>query len=138
MLQNFWIGTDFTKLLTSLPAPNEAAKALIDGQLKNIRALEAANQHAIEAFHAVFTCQNEILHASMAEIAKALTEAPPKDASEALGKQRAIAMVTTERTLDSLREISEIIASASEQARDKLSHRIQEALDELHAMGGKK
>lgn len=138
VLQNFWIGTDFTKLLSSLPTPNEAAKALIEAQLKNIHALEAANQHAIEAFHAVFACQNEILHSSMAEIAKALSEAPPKDAAEALDKQRDMALATTERTLDSLREISEIIAGASEQAREKISHRIQEGLDELHAIGRKK
>jgi hypothetical protein len=60
VLQNFWIGTDFAKLLSSLPVPNDGVKAMLESQARSLAALEEANQHAIDAFHAVFKRQNEI------------------------------------------------------------------------------
>lgn len=112
MLQNFWIGTDFAKLLSELPASNQAVKALVDGHLKGLKALEEANQHAINAFHAAFIRQNEILHAAMRDAAAVLSAAP----SDALSRQTEITLAAAESTLENLRRMSERMAEAAEKA----------------------
>lgn len=127
MLQNFWIGTDFTKLLSALPVSNEAVKALVDNQLKSLKALEEANQHAIDAFHAAFLRQNEILHAAVRDAAEALTRAP----GPALTRQAEISRTAAEDTLENLRRMSEMIAQATEKATRIVNRRIQEHLEEI-------
>lgn len=112
MLQNFWIGTDFTKLLSSLPVSNGAVKALVDGQMRGLKALEQANQHAIDAFHAAFTRQNEILHAALRDAAAALSHTP----ADALTRQAEISRAAAEETLENLRVMSERMAEAAEKA----------------------
>ncbi|WP_043743531.1 TIGR01841 family phasin [Paramagnetospirillum magneticum] len=126
MLQNFWIGTDFAKLLSSLPVSNDGVKAMLESQARNLAALEEANQHAIDAFHAVFKRQNEILHAAIQESAK-LVSAP----EEAFSKQAEIARTATEHTLDNLRRMSEMLAAASEKAAAVLNQRVRENMEEL-------
>lgn len=138
MLQNFWIGTDFAKLLSSLPVANDGVKSMLESQIKNIRALEEANQHAIEAFHAVFNRQNEILHAALAETAKVMSAMPDKGTETVFAKQMEIARTATEHTLDNLRQMSERIATASEKASRVLNARVTENMEELKAIAERK
>jgi len=133
VLQNFWIGTDFAKLLSSLPVSNGGVKTMLECQMKNLRALEEANQHAIDAFHAVFARQNEILHAAIEASAKAAS-AP----QSALSRQAEIARTATEHTLENLCRMSEMIAAASEKAAAVLNQRVQENIEELKAITGPK
>jgi phasin family protein len=133
VLQNFWIGTDFTKLLSSLPVSNHGVKAMLESQMKNIKALEEANQHAFDAFHAVFNRQNEILHAAIEDSAKAVS-----DPQSAFSKQAEIARTATEHTLENLRKMSEMLAAASEKAAAVLNQRAKENLEELKAITGQK
>lgn len=133
MLQNFWIGTDFAKLLSSLPVSNESVKTILESQMKSLTALEEANQHAIDAFHAVFNRQNEILHAAIRESAE-LVSSP----EAALSKQAEIARTATEHTLENLRRMSEMLAAASEKAAAILNQRVKENLEELKTIAGPK
>ena len=138
MLQNFWIGTDFAKLLSSLPVANEGMKSMLESQIKNIKALEEANQHAIEAFHAIFNRQNEILHSAMAETAKAMSSVSGESPETVFAKQMEIARTATEHTLENLRHMSDRIATASEKATRVLNSRMTENLEELKAITTKK
>lgn len=138
MLQNFWIGTDFANLLTSLTGGHANVQALLESQRKNLKALEQANQHAIEAFHAIFTRQNEILHAALQETSNAMAGLASKDANEALARQTEIAMAATSRTLDNLREVSEMVAQASQKAGLVLNKRFTENLEEIKALSERK
>lgn len=119
MLQSFWIGTDFAKLLASLPLGNEAVKAVLVKQMANIKALEEANQHAIDAFHGVFNRQNEILHSSMEEITRLALDSGYSP--ETFAQQAAVAVTATQRTLENLRQMSETVAQASRQAQQALT-----------------
>ena len=138
MLQNFWIGTDFATLLSSLPGANASVKSMMESQIKNIRALEEANQHAIEAFHAVFNRQNEILHSALAETAKAMSSVSGEASDSAFARQMEIARTATEHTLENLRQMSDRIASASEKASRVLNARVSENMEELKAITGRK
>ena len=138
MLQNFWIGTDFAKLLSSLPVANDGMKSMMESQIKNIKALEQANQHAIEAFHAVFNRQNEILHSALAETAKAMSAVSGEASDAVFAKQMEIARTATEHTLENLRQMSDRIASASEKASRVLNARVAENIEELKAITGRK
>lgn len=138
MLQNFWIGTDFVKLMSSLPMNNAGMHSILESQIKNIRALEEANQHAIEAFHAVFNRQNQILHAALEATAKALSSAPAEGSESVLAKQVEIARTATEHTLENLRQMSDRIATASEKATQVLNARVAANIEELKAITGGK
>lgn len=119
MLQNFWIGTDFGKLLASAPMGNEAVKALLENQMKNIKALEEANQHAIDAFHSVFNRQNEILHGTIEEITRLALEG--KTGADAFAQHAAITMNATRQTLDNLSQMSEMVAQATRKATQAIN-----------------
>lgn len=136
MLQNFWVGTDFAKLLSELPFSNDKVTALLDTQMRNIQALEQANQHAIDAFHTVFNRQNQILHAAMVETAKAIADLPGSNPDTAATRQTEIARIATEHTLENLRQMSEAIASASELATKVLNQRMQDNIAELKEIAG--
>lgn len=114
MLQSFWVGTDFTKLLASAPMGNEAVRALLENQMKSIKALEEANQHAIDAFHGVFNRQNEILHSAMEEITRLALDGT--GGADVFAQQAAITMTATRQTLENLRRMSEMVALASQRA----------------------
>lgn len=119
MLQNFWIGTDFHRLLSSLPLGNDVVKALLETQMQNIKALEEANQHAIDAFHGLFNRQNEILHTAVEEIIRmAMTGQVDENL---LAKQASVTLNATQQTLENLRQTSEMVAQASDKARQALN-----------------
>lgn len=135
MLQSFWIGMDFDKLLSSLPARNDAVKAMLESQMKNFKALDEANQHAIEAFHGLFTRQSEILHRTLAEMCNAMMTLPGQGGPDAFAQQTAMARAATERTLENLRAISETVAEASQKASQVLNDRLKENVEELRNLG---
>lgn len=129
MLQNFWVGTDFHRLLASLPLGNGAVKALLEKQMQNIKALEEANQHAIDAFHSLFNRQNEILHSAVEEITRMALSGQVDD--NMLAKQASVTMNATQQTLENLRQTSEKVAQASDKARQALSATMQAPLEGL-------
>lgn len=137
MLQNFWIGLDVNKLLTSLPTGNAAVRAVVESQLKNLKALDEANQHAIDAFHGLFQRQSEALHQTLAEVCAAMTAQPDATGGDATAQQTALARTATERALANMRDISETVAQASQKAGEVINNRIQENIAELHKLGGK-
>ncbi|MGE5478735.1 MAG: hypothetical protein ACM3Q1_18945 [Bacteroidales bacterium] len=121
MLQSFWIGTDFAKLMASLPLGNEAVKVLLEKQMSNIKALEEANQHAIDAFHGVFNRQNEILHGTIEELTRLALGGDGSGNTDLLARQAAITMNATQQTLQNLRQMSEQVAQASQKAQQAFS-----------------
>lgn len=119
MLQSFWVGTDFQKLLAALPMGSEAVKALLEKQMQNMKALEEANQHAIDAFHSLFNRQNEILHGAVEEFTRLALNGQLDQSLFA--KQATVSLNVTQQTLENLRQTSEMVAQASERARQALN-----------------
>ena len=97
-----------------------------------------ANQHAIEAFHAVFNRQNEILHAALAETAKAMSMVSGVTSESVMATQMEIARTATEHTLENLRQMSDRIATASEKATRILNARVTENIEELKSITTRK
>lgn len=133
MLQSFWIGTDFAKLMSSLPLGNDAVKAMVEKQMAGFKALEEANQHAIEAFHGVFNRQNDILHGAVQELTRLAMNS--NGSADVFAQQAAVTMNATQQTLQNLRQMSEMVAQASQQAQQALSGAFQGQLQNLGKQG---
>jgi phasin family protein len=134
MANNPWGDFDVTKILSSLQLPNVNVQTLVDSQQKNIKALEEANRQAIEGFQALFKRQAEMLQKAVEEASKAATSLSAGDPKGMLAKQGEVAKAAVERTLADMREISELVVKASQEAGHTLNKRFQEGIEELKTL----
>ena len=90
--------------------PGFDAKAIADAQRKNIEALTAANQAAVQGLQAVAQRQTEILNEAMGEvsaIAQQLSGAG--NPQEMTAKQADLARKAFEQALSNARELAEMV-----------------------------
>ncbi|MBY0430867.1 MAG: phasin family protein [Rhodospirillales bacterium] len=126
---------DVTKFLGDFKIPGLDLDSIVTSQRRNIEALTAANQLALEGFQAVVKRQVEILRQTLEEVASAskeMTEAgAPQDKA---ARQAEMAKETFERSLANMRELSEIMARANSDAFDLLNKRFSQNLEEVRDM----
>ncbi|MCB2101380.1 MAG: phasin family protein [Rhodobacterales bacterium] len=126
---------EFTKMAQQYNLPGLDLDTVIQAQRKNIEALTTANRVALEGVQAVTKRQTEILQASIAEMQDVLSSftasGTPQDAA---AKQVEVTKATFEKTLDNMRELSEMLSKSSGEAADAINKRIAEGLDEMKSL----
>ena len=131
---NPFFDTDFSKVLGDLKLPGVDVDSILATQRKNIEAVPAANQLAIEGLQAVLRRQAEILRQTLEEAGSAATEViaagSPEDKA---AKQAELVKAAFERSLSNIRELSEMVAKSNTEAADVLAKRVSESLDEVKA-----
>ncbi|WP_448188972.1 phasin family protein [Azospirillum sp. sgz301742] len=129
---NPFFDVDFSKVLTDLKVPGIDVDAILATQRKNIEAVTAANQLAIEGLQAVLRRQAEIVRQSLEAAGSAATEViaagSPEDKA---AKQAELIKATFEKSLSNIRELSEMVAKSNSEAADVLAKRVSESLDEV-------
>ena len=130
MLQNFWVGMDVQKLLSSMPQGCDTARTMLLRHMDQLKALEQANQAAFDAFHQLFNCQNDILHSTLSEVVQ-LTQSNQLT-PDTMAKQAELAVQLTEKTLENLRQLSETIVQSSQEASQTISDSFRQSLADLH------
>ena len=129
---------DFTKALGDMKIPGFDAKAIADAQRKNIEALTAANQAAVQGLQAVAQRQAEILNEAMGEvsaIAQQLSGAG--NPQEMTAKQADLARKAFEQALSNARELAEMVNKSNTEAFAIINKRVTESLQELKALVAK-
>jgi phasin family protein len=99
---------------------------------RNMEALTAANRIALEAAQAVARREMEIMQQAMSDMSEAMrsvsgAESPQDDRT---ARQAELLKQGYERAVKNLRELSDMIQRANQEAVDHLSRRFTEALDE--------
>src|SRR5215475_14990679 len=113
-------------------APLFDVEAAIATQRKNVEALTAANRVAFEGVQAVFRRQAELVRESVDELSKASKEFTAASSTEdKLAKQAELAKSAFETALANVRELSEIVQKAGEEAVSVLSKRVVDNFDEV-------
>ncbi|HLO78560.1 MAG TPA: phasin family protein [Magnetospirillum sp.] len=123
---------DISKYLGDFKVPGVDVDSLVSSQRKNIEALTQANKLAFDGLQAVGKRQVEILRQTMDEIAQATKDiVEPGNPQDKAVKQTELAKEAFERSLSNMRELSEMVAKANNEAFDLLNKRFTQTLDEM-------
>lgn len=130
---------DVTKMMSDFKVPGVDMDVVLQSQRKNIEALTAANQLAMEGVQAVARRQMEILRQTMEETASTvqgmMSAGTPE---EGVVKQADLVKTAFEQALINMKEMAEMIAKSNYDAADVISKRISANLDEIKAAASKK
>ncbi|HUC63221.1 MAG TPA: phasin family protein [Alphaproteobacteria bacterium] len=130
---------DYTKMFAEFKMPGINTDLVAESYRKNVEAISAASQVAIEGMQAVIKRQSEILRESVEEYAQLLRGyTAPTSPEEAAAKQAELAKHAYETTLAHLKELSDLIAKSNADSIELLNKRIGEMLDEVKGLAAKK
>jgi phasin family protein len=127
-----FLDTDFTKLFGEFKVPGFDVETLVASQRRNIEALQAANQLAIEGAQAILRRQTEIVRKTIDESSATLKDLMSAGApEEKIAQQTEVVKKSFETALANLRELAEMVAKSNNEAADIIAKRVGESLTEL-------
>jgi phasin family protein len=129
---NPFFDIDISKILGDFKVPGLDVDSIMASQRRNIEAVTAANQLAIEGLQAVLRRQAEILRQSMEEagnlVGDLMSASAPEDKA---ARQAELMKVAFEKALANVKELAEMVAKSNAEAAEVLSKRVSESLDEV-------
>lgn len=129
---NPFFDVDVTKVMADFRIPGFDIEALLAAQRRNIEAVTAANQLAVEGVQAVLRRQAEILRVTVEETSSVISDILAAGSpEEKVSKQAELVKTAFEKALAHLKELSEMIAKSNGEAADILNKRVSEGLDEV-------
>lgn len=130
---------DLSKMLGDMKVPGFDMQAAMDAQRKNIEALTAANQAAVQGMQAVAQRQAEILSQALGEISSVAQQLANASNSpqELTSKQAELARKAFEQALANARELAEMVSKSNTEAFAIINKRVTESLQELKALVAK-
>ena len=131
---------DITKMLGDVKIPGFDMQAAMDAQRKNIEALTAANQAAVQGMQAVAQRQAEILSQSMNEVSSIAQQlaGSASNPQEMTTKQAELVRKAFEQALSNARELAEMVSKSNTEAFANINKRVTESLQELKAISNKR
>ncbi|MCC8998469.1 MAG: phasin family protein [Candidatus Contendobacter sp.] len=127
---------DLSKALGDVKIPGFDLEAAVAAQRKNIEALTAANQAAVQGLQAVAQRQAEILSQAINEVstvAQQLSSAGTNP-QELTAKQAELARKAFEQALANARELAEMVSKSNTEAFAIINKRVTESLQELKSL----
>lgn len=119
-------------LLAGLNVPGVNMDALVASQKDNLEALSAANRAAVEGVKAVGEWQVKILQETVQELTTAIGGlAKVGSPQQMIAAETELAKKAFETAVRKMRELSEIVAKANQQATDAIVNRIPESIEEI-------
>lgn len=122
---------DFTKMMSEMKLPGVDMTAVTAAQTKNVEAVVAANQRAIEGFQTLAQRQAQILQESMSELTQAMTALTSDPSPDVMArKQMDLAQGAMGKALSDMREIAEIMTESTTETFEVINKRVNESIDE--------
>ena len=119
-------------LLAGLNVPGVNMDALVASQKDNLEALSAANRAAVEGIKAIGEWQVKILQETVQELTTAIGGmAKVGSPQQMIAAETELAKKSFETAVSRMRELSEIVTKANQQATDAIVNRIPESLEEI-------
>lgn len=127
---------DVTKMLGDVKIPGFDMQAVMDAQRKNIEALTAANQTAVQGMQAVAQRQAEILSQAMNEVSSIAQQlaSSASNPQEMTAKQAELVRKAFEQALANARELAEMVSKSNTEAFAIINKRVTESLQELKGL----
>lgn len=122
---------DFTKYMTDFKMPGFDVDALMATQRKNLEAITAANQRALEGFGAITRRQSEMARETVETYSRAFggltADGSPE---ERLARQADVMKDAFEQGVTNFRELADIATKTSDEAMGLIGDRVTASFDE--------
>lgn len=130
---------DFEKYFAEMKIPGMDASAFLEAQRRNMEAMTAANQTAMEGMQTVAKRQADLLR-QMAEDMNTLSAnmMTPSEPQAQVAKQAEVTKKQFEKSLSNMKEMAELISKSQAEVANIITGRISEALDEVRTAAEKK
>ena len=126
---------DMTKMLGDVKIPGFDMDSIMAAQRKNIEALTAANQAAVQGMQAVAQRLAEILSQAMNEVSSIAQQlSTAGNPQEMTTKQAELARKAFEQALSNMRELAEMVSKSNTEAFAIINKRVTESLQELKSL----
>jgi phasin family protein len=122
---------DLGELLKQFQIPGLDLGKWADSQRQNIKALQEANQAAVQGWQNLMTRQAEQLRESFEAWQQAIGESAKGDPGEVAKRQLEMGQQAFEKALANMRELADIAVKAQSDASDIIRKRFEESLKEL-------
>jgi len=130
---------DPSKLMGDFKVSGVDMEKVVASQRRNLEALAAANQLAIEGMQAIARRQAEIFRQVMEESSVAMRSVmgagSPEDKA---ARQTELTKEAFKRAIANMRELAEMVAKSQGEAFEVINKRVTDSLDELRDTMGKK
>ena len=124
-----------TKLFSDIKFNGFDLEAMMAGQRRNIEAITAVNQAALEGFQTLAKRQAEMVRQSVDETNKAVKEMfAAGSPEEKAARHTELTKAAFERAVSNTRELSQLVVRSQSDAIELLSKRVAESLDEVKGL----
>lgn len=128
-----WPNFDVTELLKRFQLPGVDVSKLMDAQRENIKALQEANQTALQGWQNLMTRQTELLRESLESWQNAARETMSSPPAEMAQKQMEQGQKAFEKALTNMRELAEMAIKSQSDAAEVLRKRFEAGLREIQS-----
>lgn len=135
MAKNTPFDMDITKMMADFKMPMLDMQQIMTISRKNIEAMTAANQLAVEGMQAVMKRQAEIVQSSLKEANTLVSEMTAAGTPEdKIVRQVELVKNAYENAISNTKELAEIAAKSNGEAIEVISERVSDSLDEIKAV----
>ncbi len=135
MAKNTPFDMDITKMMADFKMPMVDMQQWMTISRKNIEAVSAANQLAVEGIQALIKRQAEIVQASIKDANSIVSEITAAGTPEdKILRQVELVKSAYENVISNTKELAEIAAKSNEEAIEVISGRVSDSLDEIKAV----
>jgi len=129
--KNPWPNLDINELLKQFQIPGVDLGKWAESQRENIKALQEANQTAVQGWQSLMTRQAEILRESMEAWQQAIQDSTVSAPAEIAQKQLELGQKAFGKALSNMRELAEIAIKSQTEAADIIRKRVEQNLRDL-------
>jgi phasin family protein len=129
--KNPWPNLDVNELLKQFQIPGVDLGKWAENQRENIKALQEANQTAVQGWQNLMTRQAEILRESIEAWQQGVTEGAASEPGEVAQKQIELGQKAFGKALSNMRELAEMAVKSQTEAADIIRKRVEQNLRDL-------
>jgi len=128
---NAWPNFDVGEMLKQLQIPGIDVGKLIESQRDNIKALQEANQAAVQGWQNLMTRQTEQMREALETWQAAVSDTLKSPPAEMAQKQIEHGQKAFERALSNMRELAEMAIKSQTEAAEVIRKRFEAGLREI-------
>ncbi len=129
--KNPWPNLDVSELLKQFQIPGVDVNKVIESQRENIKALQEANQTALQGWQSLMTRQTELLREAFESWQASIGDTVKAPPAEMAQKQVEHGQKAIEKALSNMRELAEMAIKSQSDTADVIRKRFEAALKEI-------
>jgi phasin family protein len=129
--KNPWPNFDVSELFKQFQIPGVDVSKLMEGQRENIKALQEANQTALQGWQNLMTRQTELMREAFEAWQASVSDTVKTPPGEMAQKQIEHGQRAFEKALSNMRELAEMAIKSQSDAADVIRKRFEAGLKEI-------